>query len=264
MTERKSGSKDATGQDRRLNLRRLRPAYEQVADQLREQILDGTLRSGDRLPSESELIELFGVSRSTLREALRILAARDLVRTQRGVTGGTFVARVDPETVGAYLATSMGLMATEDILTAQEIVEAREIVEIPAVRLAAQRATPADIAALRSSSRQRTARQVEPSRYNEHKTFHSLVVEASKNRLLVLMNRPNFKILESHFRRHELTEDWWAQVDEEHVHVADLIGAGQADEAAEAMRQHLERLRELYLPISDMPGASSHLEGLPD
>ena len=73
-----------------LRVNRVQPAYQQVADQLRDRILDGSVAAGDRLPTEVELSEIFGVSRSTVREALRVLASRGLIRTTRGTTGGTF------------------------------------------------------------------------------------------------------------------------------------------------------------------------------
>jgi DNA-binding GntR family transcriptional regulator len=94
-----------------LGVSRVRPAYQQVADQLRDRILDGSLTSGDRLPTEIELSEIFGVSRSTIREALRVLASKDLIRTTRGTTGGTFVARVQFDQVSDYLEMSLGLMS---------------------------------------------------------------------------------------------------------------------------------------------------------
>lgn len=232
-----------------LHLQKVRPAYEQVAEQLRQQILDGRLRAGDRLPSENELLTLFGVSRSTLREALRALAARDLVHTERGVTGGTFVSRVDASKVSSYLEASIGLMSGNDAISVQEILEARETLEVPAARLAAARRTPEQLEALRAASERETARQFEKLRFEEHKTFHTLLVEASGNRLLALMNEPNFRVLGTRFRRSDVSESWWRRVDADHVEITEHIAAGRGDEAAEAMRRHLERLRDLYLPI---------------
>jgi len=241
----------ATSAREALSLRKVRPAYEQVADQLREQIIDGTLRAGDRLPSETDLLRSFGVSRSTLREALRVLAARDLVHTVRGVNGGTFVSEVHASKVSSYLETSLGLMSGNDRISVQEILEARETVEVPAARLAAQRADAAQVTALLEAGKRQTARNFERQRFEKHATFHSTVVEASGNRLLAMMNEPNFRVLGSRFRRSDMPESWWRDVDSEHVVIAEHIAARRAEEAADAMKSHLDRLRVLYLPMEE-------------
>ena len=103
-----------------LGVSRVRPAYQQVADQLLDLILSGSLSSGDRLPSEAELSGVFGVSRSTVREALRVLASRDLIHTLRGTTGGTFVSRVKFEQVSEYLEASLGLLTGSSDVSAPE------------------------------------------------------------------------------------------------------------------------------------------------
>jgi GntR family transcriptional repressor for pyruvate dehydrogenase complex len=72
-------------------LRRVRKSYEQVADQLRDLIVRGQLRQGGRLPPEATLARELGVSRATVREALRLLAAQGLIRTAKGSGGGSFV-----------------------------------------------------------------------------------------------------------------------------------------------------------------------------
>ncbi|MDQ3122601.1 MAG: winged helix-turn-helix domain-containing protein, partial [Actinomycetota bacterium] len=74
----------------RVPLRRVRKSYEQVADQLRELIVTGTLPQGGRLPTETQLAGQLGVSRATVREALRLLDAQGLVRTAKGQTGGSY------------------------------------------------------------------------------------------------------------------------------------------------------------------------------
>ena len=86
------------------------PAYQELANRLRDQILAGTFTPGDRLPIEPELSALYGVSRSTVREALRVLSSQNLVTTVRGVTGGTFVIRPEPDQISSYLQASFSLL----------------------------------------------------------------------------------------------------------------------------------------------------------
>src|SRR5262245_36778413 len=85
---------------RSLPVIKLRPAYLQVSEQLRELVLSGWLKAGERLPSEPELAAQFGTSRSTVREAIRILAADGLLTTVRGVNGGSFATPPTPARVG--------------------------------------------------------------------------------------------------------------------------------------------------------------------
>ena len=82
------------------------PAYQVLADALRAKILAGELEPGRKLPIEPELSAQYGVSRSTVREALRVLASQNLIATTRGVSGGSFVAPPNPEQISGYLEAS--------------------------------------------------------------------------------------------------------------------------------------------------------------
>ena len=132
-------------------VRRVRKAYEQVADQLRELIVRGELHPGDRLPVESALARDFGVSRATVREALRLLAAQSLVRTEKGATGGSYVTLPTAATISSLVHANVGLLAETRSVTLQELLEARELVEVPAVRLAAARRDADDLDRLRGT-----------------------------------------------------------------------------------------------------------------
>ncbi|WJL96772.1 GntR family transcriptional regulator [Microbacterium sp. ET2] len=239
---------------RELAVSKLRPAYEQVADQLRQLILSGELRPGEQLPVEGRLCEIFGVSRSTVREAVRLLSAQDLVHTTRGVQGGTFVSSVDPETVASYLTVRLSLLSSADAISVDEMLEARELVEVPAARYAAERATPAEAAALREAADGEARARSNPHSFAQHKEFHELLVDASHNRLLSLMNTPNFQVLQqSHVARAEMPPAFWEAVDEDHRLIAVHVAAGDADAAASATQKHLQRLRDLYVVTDDEP-----------
>src|SRR3954469_447354 len=91
-----------------LPIGKVKPAYVQVSEQLRDLIVSGWLHEGERLPSEDALAGQFGASRSTVREALRLLSSERLVTTVRGVNGGTFVTPPTMAGVGDYLQSSLG------------------------------------------------------------------------------------------------------------------------------------------------------------
>jgi DNA-binding FadR family transcriptional regulator len=237
---------------RDLSVSRLRPAYEQVADQLRQLILSGELGPGEQLPVEGRMCEIFGVSRSTVREAVRLLSAQDLVQTRRGVQGGTFVSAVDPETVASYLTLRLSLLSNADAISVDEMLEARELVEVPAARFAAERATPEQAQALREAADGEARARQDPHSFAQHKEFHELLVEASHNRLLSLMNTPNFQVLQqSHVVRADMPAEFWDAVDDDHRRIAESVAAGDAETAASVTHDHLRRLRDLYLITDD-------------
>ncbi|MFI6457741.1 FadR/GntR family transcriptional regulator [Streptosporangium amethystogenes] len=229
-----------------LPVSRLRPAYQQVADQLRELILNGSLASGHRLPPEADLGGNFGVSRSTVREALRVLASQGLVRTVRGTTGGTFIAHVEPDQVSDYLETSIGLMSGSDTLTLADILEAREMLEVRAAGLAARRREPRHVDALRAAMEREKHSRGRSVRFNEHRHFHGIIIEATGNGLLTVMTEPVFRVLQSRFLSPDVPREFWAQVDREHETIVDRIDAGDAEGAGEAMQVHLSRIRDAY------------------
>lgn len=115
-----------------------------IVDQIKVLVRDGRLQPGDRLPSERELCQRFGVSRVTVREALRVLEASGLVSIRVGAHGGAFLTSPTAERLGEGLADLISLAP----LTALNVTEARIIVELGTLPLAVERATAEDIAAL--------------------------------------------------------------------------------------------------------------------
>src|SRR5438105_3541510 len=94
---------DRSPSSTQLGVRPIRLAFQQVADQLRELIVHGELGPGTRLPSEPELATQFLVSRSTIREALRMLSSQQLITTSRGVGGGSYITHPEPEAISRVL-----------------------------------------------------------------------------------------------------------------------------------------------------------------
>ncbi|MBB4934878.1 DNA-binding FadR family transcriptional regulator [Lipingzhangella halophila] len=121
-------------------------ASQVIVDQVRMLLRDDKLKPGDRLPSERELCERFGVSRVTVREALRVLEASGLVEIRVGAHGGAFVTTPSNERVGESLAD----LITLSPLTASQVTEARIVFELGIIPLVVERATAEDIADLRA------------------------------------------------------------------------------------------------------------------
>ena len=157
----------------------------QIARAIRDAIISGALPVDERLPSEAELSEHFAVSRPTVREALKRLAAQSLIRTQRGATGGAFVNRLRYEDAyGQQITTSTLLLSMNDVSFATAC-EARYALERACAPLAAQRRSADHLATMRAEIH----RQGQPGLSDEafcasDVTFHRALVDAADNPVL--------------------------------------------------------------------------------
>lgn len=228
-----------------LAVNRIKPAYQQVADQVRELVLGGQLVPGDRLPVEAELAGAFGVSRSTVREALRVLSSQGLIHTLRGTTGGSFVVEVDAASIADLLELKIGLLSGTDAVTADELLEARELLELPAAALAATRRTEEHLSAMRAAIEAERRESERERQFVQHHLFHSVLLDAAGNRLIHLMTVPIFRVIRSRFLNDQ-NRAFWSHVDHDHEELLERIEQGDATGATEAMRAHLGRLRSSY------------------
>lgn len=117
----------------------------QIAERIQESITNGTLKANDKLPTEEELARQFSVSRPTIREALKRLAAKSLIRSRRGPTGGTFVNRPSQEDMVDDLKSAVALMVSLGEFDLSDIAETRHELELVCARLAAERRTDAEL-----------------------------------------------------------------------------------------------------------------------
>lgn len=249
MTANSSHTSDEMDGRAQLRVQPLRPAYRQVADELRAQIVAGVLSPGERLPAEPELAQMFGVGRSTIREALRVLASQQLVETTRGVRGGSFVAEPDPARLIEDMGGALGVLVMTPRLSVANMVEARLLLEPVAARLAAERADPDTIEAVRIAARAPRDDR-DPSGFAAHIDFHTTVLMASGNPMLALMLQPVSDVLRIRLHRaraHDLS--LWDEIDRCHVELASAIADGNEGEAERLMREHLAELRPLYEQI---------------
>jgi DNA-binding FadR family transcriptional regulator len=224
----------------------LTKAYEQVAARLRERIHDGALRRGARLPNETVLASEFGVSRATVREALRLLAAQDLIRTAKGAGGGSFVTLPSVGHISESLRSGIGLLASAEDVTLEELLEARELLEVPAARLAAQRRSEQDLERLREAIPDEPLRLGTSEQFVYNRDFHSVVIDTSRNTLLSIAAQPVFSVLQTHLARSRLGAAFHRAVNEHHLAITAAIRAGRPQAAAREMHAHLEFLRPYY------------------
>jgi DNA-binding FadR family transcriptional regulator len=238
-----------------LPVARVRPAYEQVAEQLRSLIMSAELKPGSRLPSEAELATMFGVGRTTIREGLRTLTSQQLLTTTRGVTGGTFVVTPDSDNISRYLETSIGLLTGTSRLTIGELLEARMCLELPATRMATRRLTAQNTDALRD-----TVEIGSDAKTNmEHSRFHTAILEVAGNRMLEVMAKPIFDVLRTRLNRAAAPHDFWQQTSAEHTAIYQAIVSGDEDKSEELMAEHLDHLASVYheIDVAARPAAGA-------
>ncbi|MEO0360051.1 MAG: FCD domain-containing protein [Pseudomonadota bacterium] len=157
----------------------------EIAAELREAILGGRLVSDERLPGEQELAERFGVSRPTMREALKRLAAQNLIRSRRGPSGGTFVNRMSWSEAHEGLATLSMLVVGMQGADPAQVIEARLALLKSCIPFAAKRRSAPHLDAMRAEiARQRDAATSDEDFCASDVRFHRALADATENPVL--------------------------------------------------------------------------------
>lgn len=215
---------------------------EVIVEQVRLLIRQGQLSAGDRLPSERELCERFGVSRVTVREALRVLEANGLVEIRVGARGGAFVTAPSSRFVGEGISDLITLAS----LTAVEVTEARMVFELGIVPLVCERATMEDIDALYEIC-DRSSAALEGDEYPLALSaeWHARYAQAAHNRAVaMLVESLHGPLLMSLERAREVAPLHGRHGVEEHRELVDAIAKGSVKKATDLMRTHLSRTAE--------------------
>lgn len=160
-------------------------AAKQIAENIRSAILQGKLKVDVRLPSEDELAAKFNVSRPTIREALKRLAAQHLIRSRRGPTGGNFVTTPGLPEAGRSLANSTTLMVAVGDINVDQIVTARLELESVCVKLACEHRTNDQLEIMRAELElQKKVNLTDEEFCDSDVRFHRAIVDASANTLM--------------------------------------------------------------------------------
>lgn len=225
--------------------RRPKSLAEEVVESLSGQIRDGVFHPGEKLPTESAIMQDQGVSRTVVREAISRLQAAGLVETRHGV--GTFVLSAPPEG-GLHLHTA-NVLTVLDVIA---ILELRISLETEAAWLAASRRTDAQLRALRQAldRAQADAAQRADNAVNADLAFHLQVAQATGNRYFhdILEKLGNSLIPRSRLNSAELAHadqaSYLAVVNREHEDIYHAIARRDPEAARAAMRMHLTNSRE--------------------
>ncbi|MCF6525509.1 FadR family transcriptional regulator [Streptomyces sp. JJ36] len=216
--------------------------FELVLARIEEQIVAGNLRVGDRLPPERELVDLLGVSRAAVREALRVLEAQGVLRPRVGTgpSSGTVIAAMPSEGLTRLLRLHLALAN----FPLADVVEARATLERSSAQLAAAQASADELTAMRTALEEMERPGLPLDRFNDHDTaFHVAIAEAARNRLVAdLTTAVRGAVRPLLLDAFERIGDWEAVVVRlrgEHRALYDAIAAGDGDRAGALAEAHV-------------------------
>lgn len=212
---------------------------------------DGTYPPGHKLPPEHELAQLFGVSRGTIREGLRLLAAARMVESTRGASGGTFVVLPEPDAMAEQIGDAIALWFRAGNVSLAEIDQARSVVERACVRLAALNRTESDLASLRAAVEESRNENLDLDEWlATDLDFHIAISRSAKNAVLELamtaihMVRPRTNTqLISALEREPVSQQHWL--------IYEAIRDGDPDEAEAAFEAHFGHLVDVQRKALD-------------
>jgi GntR family transcriptional repressor for pyruvate dehydrogenase complex len=219
---------------------------DRVAQHITGLMLDGTLPRGTRVPPERVLAEQYGVSRTVIREALRMLASKGLLETRGG--SGTYVRGPDPAAAAESMTLLLRLHHGNMPVPYEKVHEVRRVLEVEIAALAAARAQPEDIAALeRELERQRQSRHDHDAYATSDLAFHAALAAAAHNELFpVLLNSISDVMAE--VRR--LGVEVPGAIDNgllHHERLLAMVKAGDVAGATQAMTEHLRDSQRILL-----------------
>src|SRR3954451_21270613 len=212
-------------------------SFDDVVGQLREAILSGRIRPGDRLPGERQLCESFGVGRPTLREALRSLEAAGLIEVRPGKGGGSYAVTPSEATVGDALAALVNLRGA----SLEDLSEFRVDFEGENAAWAARRADASDIASLEQIVAQAREASVEALAGVDVR-WQEALARATKNRLRIgialgihgAATRRHNQIVRPASFEHALT------IPDDLAAITAAVADGDAELARVLMREHID------------------------
>jgi GntR family transcriptional repressor for pyruvate dehydrogenase complex len=224
---------------------------EAIVDQIKTLIRTNRLRPGDRLPSERELCERMGVSRVTVREALRILEAGGLVEIRVGARGGAFVTTPSSERLGAGLADLIQLAP----VTAVDVTEARLVFELGIIPMIVERGTDDDVEKLRRL----TDEHITALRQGEYTMamsaeFHVRLAACTHNAAIEMLVHSFHGPLLMSLREASTAAPLMGQRGVyEHRDFVEAIAARDAARATEIMHRHLSRTAKRLARAAETP-----------
>jgi GntR family transcriptional repressor for pyruvate dehydrogenase complex len=216
--------------------------YEQVIEQIKNMIIDGTLKKGDRLPSERELVENLEVSRTSVREAIRALQIMGLIECRQGE--GNFIRQNFENT----LLEPISIMFMLQESNPEEVLEVRKIIEIETVALAVNKITSEQLDDLKKISDSFKVCKDEEKNVKYDKEFHYKIAKASGNLLIINILNAMSSIMDSFLKDARkkilIDENNLTVLANQHECIYEAIKSKDEARASLEMKKHLDFTNE--------------------
>ena len=223
--------------------------YIEVLDRLMEAISTSEFPPGSQLPSEKELMNMIGVGRPSIREAMLSLQQMGLIKISHGERAR--VINPTPDVIVDQISAAMIMMLATNPRGLQELKEVRSLLETGLVRLATRQATGRDLERLAENLRQLQEARGDQARFVAvDMQFHAIIAEMSGNSMIAAVAKGMLNWL-SRFKRDLVSLQGAEKLTiEEHERIYKAIASGDAEGAARTMAEHIDRANELYSKLA--------------
>ena len=217
-------------------------ASDEISKQIKSAIFLEHIKTGDRLPSEMELAETFTISRTTVREALRMLEQEGFITIKQGIKGGSYVREAD----FSPIVNSITHMLKLKKITLANLTEARLIIEPEISRIAAMESNEQDIKKMEEAlaGLRRVVEKKERSTAT-NVNFHRIIGEGCKNPVLYFINNSLLNLLQENLSKLYLELERNCIILEQHVQIYEAIKARQAEKAYSEMKKHILTVQQI-------------------
>jgi GntR family transcriptional regulator, transcriptional repressor for pyruvate dehydrogenase complex len=217
-----------------------------IEEQLKEAIIRHHYRAGDKLPSERELVNMFGASRSSIREAIRSLERSGFVVVKKGVQGGAFVLQKGDSTLMVnYLRDMMRLRQ----VSLDEILQARLIIEPEVAAAAAERATPEYVELLEEITRDQLKgfdSENPVMQFDRNPRFHRIIAEMTGNQVFIIIMQILLEIHAFRMNQFKLDEKTIRKITHQHDGIIEALKKKDKELAFEEMRKHVLAVHKMH------------------
>jgi GntR family transcriptional repressor for pyruvate dehydrogenase complex len=215
---------------------------EEIEEQIRAAILTEKLKAGDKLPSEEELSKIFNASRTTVRQAKRVLEKEGLIHIKQGVTGGTYIREMNDSPVIASITSMLKFKS----ITLQDITEARLVIEPEVAKLAAMRCTNDDIVRLEQALTELAELVKEKRRSTSTNIkFHRIIAESAKSPVLFFVTQALLNLLTDDLSKRQLDLDQNRLLLKQHTQIFKAIKMQDPEEACLCVRNHVLYVKKI-------------------